>query len=123
MPFQMSEWQKAYLAGFVDADGCVSIASGGYSPLVRVVNTNLEVIELIQSWAGGTYYSEPRSKKVMHGLYWCSRRSVLELLLPIMPYMVVKHRQADLVTDFCLDERSRDEKSSIVKEVRELNRR
>ena len=41
----------AYTAGFIDADGSISLRENGY-PGILIGNTNREILEEIQIWAG-----------------------------------------------------------------------
>lgn len=105
----MQEHEKAYLAGFLDADGCITIRrykrdkrrrKNYYNGVVYLINRDRNVLE----WAFDKCKSgnlsigqKPQNTK------WCqtwklvwSGRTGYELLKQIRPYLHTKSKQADL---------------------------
>ena len=109
-----SQTQCAYVAGFVDADGCITVGKSKhegssrypnptYSAVVHIGNRNLAVLRKIQALFGG---SIRKSKKLCnttvgffpdlnrYQLYGAKARGMLRAILP---YLVVKREEAELV--------------------------
>lgn len=106
----MTEVELAYIAGFVDGEGSISIyrrAKDTYTPYLSVSNTNLEVLEYINHVLGDTgYLIKMKMPNPKHKTAWKLRfdsvkcNAILKLLLP---YLRLKHRQAEMaiiVADF-----------------------
>jgi len=107
----------AYVAGFFDGEGCVRInksrSQGNthnpetphYTMSVQLVNTDLHVLEYVQSMFGGKlvmrnpdkYTREGHKTKYNLNWYATSARTVLQQLLP---YLRVKRKQAELAIYF-----------------------
>ena len=94
-----------YLAGFVDGEGCVSLAwrkvrgKNYITPNIQITNTNKEIIEWIASEIPG-HIHERKEKRVNRKDSWCyqiSGNKALELIKDIYPYLKVKRQQADVV--------------------------
>ncbi len=109
MSEQLTPTQKAYIAGFLDADGSISIEGrttrkGWQHWALRLVfyNCNLEVLEKIKKWVGiGSITERNRSSK------WNISRmlriqgiSAVNLLKQIKPYLIVKKKQAEIAIKF-----------------------
>ncbi len=92
-----------YLAGFIDAEGCLMIpkstdANGRshYGARISVGNTNRPVLEEIRSQFGGIMTNHPHEKtgwSYSYQLVW-SQGMVESLLKAVMPYLLAKRRQA-----------------------------
>lgn len=105
----MTELELAWLAGFLDGEGSVNIGrmhqhgKVHYEAAVVVCNTHLETIERIQVWLGGklTTRNEPERRKPCYYLGWYGARA-LEVAAMVVPFLVTKKRQADLLLQFPL---------------------
>ncbi len=135
-----TEEQAAWLAGFLDGEGCVAIMKraehdgGEYSPTVTISNTNREVLEQIKEWVGGGYlwceHKKPTDpRKDIFG-FKVTHRKALDMLLKVRPHMRLKTRQADLFLryyDVAVTRRGkhRQDKTqdSFYHAMKELNRR
>ena len=112
----MTEPAKAYLAAMIDAEGCVGLAAVksrtalpefplGFIPRVLVTNSHLGLLELIKSVVGyGTLY---HAKKNSTNPNWspihrwtAAANHARQLLADVLPYLVIKRRQAELVIAF-----------------------
>lgn len=106
---KLTPTQKAYVAGFLDADGSISIEGsvskrGWQHWALRLIfyNCNLEVLEKIKKWVGiGSITERNRSNK------WNISRmlrlqgiSAVNLLKQIKPYLIVKKKQAEIAIKF-----------------------
>ena len=98
-----TEAQKAYTAGVLDGEGSISIAinrTAKYRKInyvVRIGNTNLEMLKMIQQWFGGFISQDkkpdPRRRHAMYRLIFVSLKAD-RLLEEILPYLIVKKGKA-----------------------------
>lgn len=99
-----------YLAGFIDAEGCLMISRWHnpryrrphYGPRMCIGNTNRAILEDVQAFYGGILTDQPAGKagwKDAYQLVWTG--GMIEgLLSSVAPYLHVKRRQARLVMRF-----------------------
>ncbi|MDO8534616.1 MAG: LAGLIDADG family homing endonuclease [Xanthobacteraceae bacterium] len=98
----------AYLAGMLDAEGCVGIAKDRYKKTphhklqVSVSNTDLSLLEGLKSEFGGFICSVKRYKKHHRlGYQWyITSGPAGGLLAAVKPYTVAKVDQIDVAIDF-----------------------
>ena len=113
---RIPETEKAYLAGILDGEGCIVIdqmereIADGSSKLyhrlrVTITNTDYTLI----TWASNKFpkahlslsnriKARPHHRDVFT-LVWSGYRAV-PLLTNLLPYMIIKKRQAELALDF-----------------------
>lgn len=144
----LSEAQKAYIAGFVDGEGSISVFitrhkernHKSFDALVRVTNTNKDVLDTLCLWTG-LGFVRPQSIRRKNMAFVINRKpqwkwqvspnQMRELLPAILPYLQVKRRVTQLVMEF-LGERARprgwnvtqkmlDKNNRIVREIQSLN--
>ena len=101
----------AYVAGFFDGEGCVCVRKAKpmnsnqnirYSLLVTITNTDLEVLEYIQSVLGGVLTKRSwyfGAKKQCYNLYWTSNKGKI-MLEKLLPYLWTKKKDAELGIEF-----------------------
>lgn len=114
----MKETTKAYLAGLVDGEGCITICESArrdhygiktsypsFGPRFCIVNANKNLIEsVLQDWALGSIkevrYKNPRYKPTY---VWETRRlrEILKAIEYILPYLKLKRKQALLMIEYC----------------------
>ena len=91
----------AYIAGLFDGEGCVNIASVRSKLYLRlyIVNCIRECLEFVQSHFGGNIYVRNRPTRTQYSLvlHGYEAKRMLEALLP---YLIVKHPQAELAIAF-----------------------
>jgi hypothetical protein len=112
---QIMEVDKAWIAGFIDGEGCITIArqirknrpSPSYRSYITVSNTNRDSLEYLRGHYGGVLYERHEYRKDKRGKNWadaydwyCPLRSATRLLTDILPYLRVKRQQAMLVLEF-----------------------
>ena len=116
-PTQNVDW--SYLAAMFDGEGTFSIYqnNGNYhttvdgekkqynftNSRVSITNTNIELMEWLVSHFGGVYYTHRRAKAVHKIAYdWRpkGKKNTEELILGILPYLVLKKQQANLVLQY-----------------------
>jgi len=101
--------ETAWLAGFFDGEGCVSLHKDkrhkrfSYVPAVALANKNFQVLREIQSAWGGYLRTVKRSQTPPHQWTWtlhlpisCLRRFLLEIL----PFLKIKSEEARVLVDF-----------------------
>ncbi len=100
----MKDIECAYLAGFIDADGTITINSdrGKYYPRVSISNTNKEVLdwcERIIDRPAGHVTKLPKDKNwsVAYEVRWFYNHAVY-VAEQCLPYLIVKNKQAELLT-------------------------
>jgi hypothetical protein len=138
------EWVKGYIAGLLDGEGVVSIVSvrrrdgenQHWKPYVGITNTCKDALEFVVKQIGGFRFSTNKgvmcshSKKPVYRIILVKHKDVLEFLEMIMPYLIIKKKQAELVTEFCKSRLTKpnhapyDEREmEIIAEVKRLNKR
>lgn len=96
-----------YIAGFFDADGSISAhrnnwkrrpgKDGQWTVEVVVVNTCIDVLIIYQNRYGGSVRRRKKEEKWTQCFAWrCPQISVRNALGDMLPYLVVKKRQAEL---------------------------
>ena len=101
-PFNISKSEAAFIAGFLEGDGCISAkigpTSGSYR--VRLVisftqhTRNKVVLEYLQKLIGGKiidYHSRNMSELAIY-----DRNKVTEIVRIVAPFLISKRRQAEL---------------------------
>jgi hypothetical protein len=101
-----------YLAGIIDGEGTITIGRQKqykretyvFRTWIFVANTFKPLVELLKQRHGGNWAlgGKPRTKRYKQGYVWhmLDRETIAPLLRSIMPYLVVKRRQAELVLRF-----------------------
>lgn len=133
----MKETDKAYIAGFIDADGSISIVKdkNGYAPRVTIANCDFEVLLSIQEQFGGSgciSTKKPRKKnhRPSHDLAWVYNVAI-EVVTTCYPYFRLKKPRADCLLKWKSvvkrnGKYTKEELSirdSLVGKMRELNKR
>lgn len=107
----MKKTNKAYVAGFIDADGSIIFQrtkrkKGGYHfyPRVWIYNSHKPVLKLIQSWYKGKLEMELQSpsKKMIKKLYRLRIKGKMlkQILIDIIPYLIIKKERAKICLEF-----------------------
>lgn len=121
-----------YLAGIVDADGCIQFAhnrSGIYAR-VLITNTYLPLLQAIQQEYGGDIQRMRKTQGWKQGYNWrISWTKAVDFLEELSPYLIVKTEQANLVFawDICREGRGKkfdkETQDYLVEQMTKLNRR
>ena len=95
----------AYVAGIVDGEGHIgfNLTHGKWlSPRLAVSMTCLELIKILHDQFGGTFTVAKKSKSYHSQCYTWSARSgsVATILEKLLPYLIVKNKQARLIMQF-----------------------
>jgi hypothetical protein len=139
----------SYLAGLFDGEGTFSIYQnhGNYyttklgeerqynftNQRVEITNTNIELMEWLIKNFGGVYYHHRRAKEIHKIAYsWRpkGKKNTEELILGILPYLVIKRKQAKLILEYirlgqsCGTElKNVDRRKELMLECQALNKR
>jgi len=108
----MKETEKAYIAGLVDGEGCISIcrrkkkqrnnSNWYYEPQVAVTNTDRRLLDFLIDLYGG-WIAIVKGKKDNHktGYHWkITGDNMRTLLKDILPYLKSKEKQAKILLQF-----------------------
>ena len=104
----------AYTAGFVDGEGYIGMVKRYDKtgkepfyvvPVVKIANTDYEVLYFLKKEYGGYIGKERTDKKAKNSKpsrMWelRNRKSVEEFLVKITPYLIIKKERADIVLSF-----------------------
>lgn len=109
---KLSKTDAAYIAGIIDGEGCVTLSKKkdpsmrlgyGLRPHITVVNTNKKLIQFLKDITNlGVVYSGQDKKKNSkpHFRWQLWSQQARSFLLEILPYLVLKQKQAQLVLDY-----------------------
>ena len=116
----------AYMAGFVDAEGCIHLTTRDHDVLLRIGNTHRCVLLFLRqhALASGSVTSHPATSTRMtaaHELSFYNQRCAT-VLTHILPFLHIKRQQAELVLDFFAHRKTCDVMPYQV-ELSTLNRR
>lgn len=103
----------AYLAGLIDADGCISISkmkrnlgvnglkSPRYVVTVNIVNTSKELMEWLVETFGGRYKCRRRAAENHKATYdwWFNNSKSLRILVLVEPFLKIKKDRAKVCID------------------------
>jgi hypothetical protein len=130
----LSSEELAYIAGFIDGEGEVSffpVKKGGrryWHPLIKISNTNAEVIEWLRTSIGGRISCTRKNErcKPCWTLTISGYTGTYYLLKKLLPYLIVKRRQAEILLYYADlakggEARSSEKMLKLVEEARSLN--
>lgn len=105
---EQPEWKLGWLAGMLDGEGCIGLYhtyhNKYYAPRVQVVNTHEPTIVAFALATGMDQVSKRQPKGNRKVLYHWEIRSVDEvysLLSKVLPYMLTRRKQAELLFEYC----------------------
>ena len=134
----MDEVEKAYLAGIIDGEGTVTLMKHHKNetplPFIGIANNNLELLRWIKAKVGGNICS--KKKRLSHHadsfVLNIKQDRALRVLNEIKKFLIVKRRQAELITEEYKKVTPRSgrytpemlaKKYMLVAEIRKLNQR
>lgn len=95
-----SETDKAWVAGLIDGDGCLSLSTGNSSfrkPILVVDNTDMEILDELKRLYGGGLVKK-RRREDHHRQAWSWRvygaSQIIALLVDVLPYMHCPSKRA-----------------------------
>ena len=109
----LSETDKAYIAGIIDGEGCIYIDNWKdtrgrpnrcYIIRVKVAMTDREVPEWLSSVVGGSCRNydcrkKNNNHKIIYIWSYCGTKTI-DFLKIIKPYLKIKHKQAEVAIEF-----------------------
>jgi hypothetical protein len=107
MEVQVENLTKAYIAGIVDGEGHIALYSRNdrgkvnFYSRVTIANSHLPLLEMIKREVGGGVVNEQGPG--MYCLVFGKRADRIALLTTLMPYLIVKKRQAEIVLEYELE--------------------
>ncbi|MFH1473645.1 MAG: hypothetical protein ABIE55_02005 [Candidatus Aenigmatarchaeota archaeon] len=131
---------KGYIAGIVDGEGHVFITftrTQNYLCGVDVMNTDKRVLEFFVKYFGGNILLRKRAKPNHKDSYrWqCFGSKAAKLCRCILPYLIVKRKQAELLLEFSktlrkgpnenykLSKKVENKRKMLIKKIKVLNKR
>jgi len=128
----VSQPSLAYVAGFTDGEGCVCIEhyKNYYKLVANITNSDFGVLKSIQSIVGGCLYemASACSRYLPIFVLAFSPNKAKEFLVQVLPFLVVKRKQALLAVEFQSKRQkgrsalSRDESESYKSRISSLNK-
>lgn len=135
--YQKAEkWKWAYFGGIMDGEGTITITQsrGNYKLLVRIGNTSENLIAVLAKTfdgLGGTTRMDDhhfkQGHKMTYTISW-SGRNAQKLLSLLVPFLLIKKRQALIALAFPIltkgqdmDDQTLNLKISLFQEMRSLN--
>jgi hypothetical protein len=121
--------ELAYLAGFIDGEGTISIQSGGSGymrPIVSVANSNRIVLDFINFHWRGSVYSQKGWGVNAKQIHWVRvvNKNAIELIKDLLPYLNQKLPQARIVIKWYETIKNRKRKNNrFIKQIKILNKR
>lgn len=97
----MISWE--YMAGIIDADGCINTTKTGAKRnvvgRVTIANTNQEFLHTLKTQFGGTVSirktGAKKGWKPYGSISWTNRQAE-HILLNVLPFLLIKKKQAEL---------------------------
>jgi len=125
----------SYLAGIIDGEGTIRI--GANNPPAKWPNRNIvyyasiglgmtdkAVIELFAKKFGGNLRKEcVPNRKIVYRWGTCGSKVVPEIIKRLLPYLIVKKKQAELVIKFCEERKTTGFRRNKKLPISELQRR
>ncbi len=115
--WSLSDWDRAYLAGFIDGEGTIGMkreqrshskhGSGSYVPYVSAANTDPQVIEWLHMVFGGGLRKRATTvggnAKPFIWVWAVGARASVAVCKELMPFLRMKRPQAQLLISACQD--------------------
>jgi len=108
----LTDIDLAYIAGFFDGEGCISLCkvkddsyrrNYNYMLAIHVSNTKLEILEMLHREFGG-HFQRIKNKTTPNGkeiyVWALTRRIATRFIKAIYPYLRMKRRQAELALEY-----------------------
>lgn len=128
-----------WAAGFFDGEGCVGLYNTGSNgnsryPVIRVSQARREPLDYLQEMFGGTVVIQYRAKgKTYYSWQLVGSKAVAYALSHMLPFLRVKHKEAELLVEYCsrigkcgtrggLSEEERQARTAIYEEICRLKK-
>lgn len=92
----------SYLAGLIDADGCVALTRNGDRrvPSLSFVNTSRELVKLFEDRYGGYVYEKQWKTKPTFEWNLRDRQSLQAALTELIPELILKKKKAEILLKY-----------------------
>lgn len=95
----------AYIAGFVDGEGCIRIkksnqSGDSYYLTFQVTNSDRGPLKLIQEVFGGKVFFQEKAKNKIIWQYYASCNDAADILRTLTGYLIGKKEQAQFAINF-----------------------
>jgi len=96
--------KSAWLAALIDGEGCISLyvkylgSTLVLAPMLTVVNKNIEILKRAKEYVGAGHIGSPETQKCAR--YVADFKVAINLIRRVLPYLVVKRPQAELVLEW-----------------------
>jgi len=122
----LTEFQKGYISGIIDGEGCMTLVpKGRYMPVIDVTSTNEYMIDWMCKVTGGAKIPNHTKNKPAWHCRFTGAESVSEVLL--IGAFLIKKQQWELLTEACsmllLGPYDKSRMMQIYAKLRELNKR
>ncbi|MEK6883739.1 MAG: LAGLIDADG family homing endonuclease [Nanoarchaeota archaeon] len=126
---------KAYVAGLIDGEGTITVHHHGrkigqksqYLPFICIGNTNKQCLEFVQKYYYGhiTTRKKRQDRKIAYDWNIEGYKRTNRLLNDILPFLQIKKRQAQLLIEYQIFNRTTseltEEKRQFINSIRSLN--
>ncbi len=132
----ISKIDLAYLAGFVDGEGCLAINKRkhknkfgewiGYSAYLDLTNVNKEVMDFIKAKfkiSSKVYENQQKGNRKMAYRLRLNKKESGAIISLIQEFLIVKRNQAIVFLDFCKNSRDEIRRELLWSEMKKLNHR
>lgn len=142
MVVNLSETEAAYLAGIVDGEGSLTISMGvshgtvNIVPEISIANNKYALMQWLLDRVSGSVYGRIHKGNQATSYTWkCTNSLRVPLLQRLLPYLLLKQRQAEIVIEIAdqiransyrgkrLPDEALLQRLQLVSEIRTLNKR
>lgn len=133
---KISKIKLAYLAGFIDGEGCLAINKRkhknkfgewiGYSAYLDLANVNKEVMEFIKNEfqiSSKIYENKQKGNRKTAYRLRLNKTESKKIILLIQNLLIVKKNQAKIFLDFCNNSKNETKREFLWQEMKKLNHR
>ena len=111
----LNDIEKAYIAGFIDGEGCISLAwrlKKYTTPIIQVANTNQDILVYLKTIFGGSLIDRQEkriNRKPSFAWVVCGQKAI-NVIRQIYPFLKLKKNQAEILLSLkrYTDNRKRD---------------
>lgn len=94
--YDIGDKELAYIAGFIDGEGCITSNSSNGSLRFEATNMCLAPIQFLQDVFGGSIWRiHPKGRRLTY-IWHIGGQAAVEVLTTLLPYFKVKREQAML---------------------------
>lgn len=118
----VSDTEWAFLAGLIEADGCITLIlgpNGYYHARVQFANQSLMLHALMRE-KYRAYASFANNASTCFTSHWAHTQLIKWLLEGILPYLQSKKEEANLLLAYCYSVQGQGKKSTLTDEQKEL---